>query len=91
MPVLASAYCWVILVSAALTGALAVWGLVSASYHETLIENVALCLVAVACCVVVLQIHTHGAAQGSGFALLSGAVALYALAKALKALAEGSR
>lgn len=86
IPTLASAYCWVILVSAAVTGAIAVLGLVAESYRETLIENAALCLVALASCIVVLQIHTHGVAQGSGFALLSASVALYALAKALKAL-----
>lgn len=86
IPVLSSASCWVILVSALITTVLAVWGLLSPTYHETLPENVALCVVAGAGVVVVLQIHALGAAQWSGLAMLSASVALYAVAKVLKAL-----
>ena len=88
IPQLASTYCWVILVSAVVTAAVAVWGLVSSHYRETLLENVALCVVAVACAVVVLQIHDAGFAQRSGMAFLAAAVAFYALSKAAKALIE---
>lgn len=85
---LATWYCWVILASAAVTAAVSVLGLVADSYRETLLENIALCFVALAAVIVVLQIHTHGAAQGSGFAFLSVAVAAYAVAKLLKTRGE---
>jgi hypothetical protein len=88
---LANWYCWVILASAAVTAAVSVVGLVADSYRETLLENITLCLVAMASVVVVLQIHTHGAAQGSGFAFLSLAVACYSVAKLLKARGECAR
>lgn len=85
---LATWYCWVILLSAGLTAVVAVLGLVSDSYRETLLENMALCAVALAGAVVVLQIKTFGTAQGSGVAFLSAAVAAYAVAKLLKARTE---
>lgn len=82
---LASTWCWVILVSVLITVALSVVGLLANSYRETLLENMAMCCVAIAGVVVVLQIHTNGAAQGSGVAVYVAAVAGYALAKFLKA------
>ena len=85
---IASWYCWVILGSATVTAAVSVVGLVADSYRETLLENIALCTVVLASVVVVLQIHTHGAAQGSGFAFLSMAFAAYAVAKLIKARGE---
>lgn len=88
IPHLASAYCWVILISAVVTALVAVWGLVSPHYRDTLLENVALCVVVVACTVVVLQIHVTGSAQRSGMAFMAASFAFYALAKALKGLAD---
>lgn len=88
---LATWYCWVIMLSAAVTAVVAVLGLVADSYRETLLENVTLCLVALAGVVVVLQIKTFGTAQGSGFAFLSASVAAYAVAKLLKARGECAR
>lgn len=85
---LASAYCWTILVSAAITTSVAIFGLVSKHYHETLPENFALCVVALAGAIVVLQIHARGTAQASGIALLSAAFALYAVARLVKGLAD---
>lgn len=89
IPALASVYCWVILISAVITALVSVWGLVSPHYRETLPENLALCVVAVSCAVVVLQIHDTGSAQRSGMAAMAASVAFYALAKAAKALSEG--
>jgi len=74
--------CWLVLAASVITSASAVLGLVAERYTETLPENVALVLVALAGFVVALQIGTHGRAQMSGLTFMACAVALYAATRA---------
>lgn len=85
-PEIATASCWVILVASCITAVVAVIGLVADSYHDTFLECVALCCVALAGFVVAMQIRTFGYAQGSGLAFLAASVAVFAVANFFKNL-----
>lgn len=77
-------YALAIIASALTTSAVAVAGMVSPRYRETLLENVALCAVAVAGSVVAMQTHAYGGPLYSGIVFWGGSVGAYALAAALK-------
>lgn len=81
---IATTSCWVILVSSLITSGLALTGLLSKSYHETLAENITLACVALAGVVVALQIYSFTMARVSGIAFLAASVAMYAMAMAHK-------
>lgn len=76
--------------SAAVTLVAAATGLVSRSYHETLLENLALCAVVMASAVVMLQIGAFGTPQGTGVAFYCAAMAGYAVARLAKARTHGT-
>lgn len=75
--------------SAAVTLIAAAAGLVSRSYHETLLENIALCAVVMASSVVMLQIGALGVYHGTGVAFYCAAMAGYAVARLIKARTHG--
>lgn len=75
--------------SAAVTLVAAAAGLVSRSYHETLLENIALCAVVMASSVVMLQLGAFGVFQGSGVAFYCVSIAGYAVARLIKARTHG--
>lgn len=82
MPVeITNAYGWMILTSAVIVTALATYGLVSKTYHETFPENAALAAVGFSGAIVTLQIYATGYAQGSGIAWLATSVAAFAVAR----------
>lgn len=85
IPVLSTAYGWVIVLAAVVTTVVSLLGLLANSYHETLLENTALCALLLAGAVVLLQVQAHGGVLGSGVALFMAAVALYSVAKFIKA------
>lgn len=76
--------------SAAITLVAAAAGLVARSYHETLLENVALCAVVMASAVVMLQINAFGWYQSTGTAFYCTAMAGYAVARLIKARTHGA-
>lgn len=76
--------CWLVLAASVVIMASAVLGLVAERYAETLPENIALVLVALAGFVVALQIGVRGMMQVRGIAFLLVAVAVYALVRAYK-------
>lgn len=80
---------WVILASATITSAAAVLGLAAQSYRDTLLENGALCALAITGAALVLQVHASGQALTSSVAAYTASVAAYAIAQVLKERARG--
>lgn len=80
---------WVILVSALCTSAAALLGLAARSYKETLLENGALCAVALTGAAVALQVAAYGHALDGGLAAHAVGVGFYAVAQVLKQRAQG--
>lgn len=76
----------VILVSAFITGSMAVIGLVSRQYEDTFAEALSLSFVALSSLVVVGQIYEYGYARRDGMAALAMSIALYSVAQGLKHL-----
>lgn len=77
---LADTTCWVIFVSACITGGMATLGLASSRYKDTFPETITLGIVAVMASVVVAQIYEYGYTKRDGIASLTFAIALYSLA-----------
>ncbi len=77
-------FCWIILASSAGTSILALIGLISPRFKDTVFQCFSMCLVALGGFIVTLQIYIHGVAQISGLALESLAIMLYSLATFLK-------
>lgn len=88
---LADTTCWVILLSALITGTMAVIGLVSDKYHDTFSETVSLCSVALTSLVVVAQIYEYGYTRRDGMAALAVSIALYSVAQGLKHLPRNKK
>lgn len=78
--------CWIILISALITGTMAVVGLVSDKYHDSFPETLSLCSVALTSLVVVAQIYEYGYTRRDGMAALAVSIALYSVAQGLKHL-----
>jgi hypothetical protein len=76
--------CWIILASSSITALIAVAGLLSPKFHDTLLQCLGLCAVAFGGFIITLQIYAHGVAQISGIALESVGIALYSLATFVK-------
>ena len=83
--------CWVILISALVTGTMAVIGLVSDSYRDSFPETLSLCSVALTSLVVVAQIYEYGYTRRDGMAALAVSIALYSVAQGLKHLPRSKR
>lgn len=88
---IADATCWVILISALITGTMALIGLVSDRYHDTFPETVALSMVSLMALVVVAQIYEYGYTRRDGMAALAVSIALYSVAQGLKHLPRSKR
>lgn len=69
--------CWIILASSAITGIVAVAGMLSPKFEDSFLQCCALAGIAFGGFVVTLQIYVHGVVQVSGIALESAAIALY--------------
>lgn len=80
--------CWIILISALITGTMAVIGLVSDKYHDSFPETLSLCSVALTSLVVVAQIYEYGYMRLDGMAALAVSIALYSVAQGLKHLSH---
>jgi len=77
--VITNTYCWVILFSSVVTMLAAVAALISPRYHDTIPENIALSMVAMAGFTVTLQIGTLGYATGEGLAFMAMSIAVFAV------------
>jgi hypothetical protein len=77
-------FCWIILASSSLTSAMAVIGLISNRFKDTMFQCFSLCMVAFGGFVVTLQIYIHGMAQISGIALEALSIAIYSFATFMK-------
>ena len=77
-------FCWVILASSSLTSVMAVAGLISNRFKDTMLQCFSLCMVAFGGFVVTLQIYIHGMAQISGIALEAFSIMLYSFATVMK-------
>jgi len=77
-------FCWIILASSGLTSAMAIIGLISDRFKDTMFQCFSLCLVAFGGFVVTLQIYIFGIAQISGLALEALSIALYSFATFMK-------
>jgi hypothetical protein len=76
--------CWIILVSSCITAGVAVAGILSPKFKDTLPQCITMAGIAFGGFMVTLQIYVHGIVQVSGIALLSSAMAAYALVTLIK-------
>jgi len=79
-----SMWCWIIFGSSVVTAATAVLGLVARTYHETMLENIGMVMVALSGFVTALHILVHGFVQVSALAFQAFSVAFYSVALTLK-------
>lgn len=77
-------FCWVVLISALVTSFVALVGLISSHYNETLLENLALVGISFSGVVIALQIGAKGMTMMSGVASMMAFVALYSVAILLR-------
>lgn len=76
--------CWIILVSSCITAVVAVAGILSPKFKDTLPQCITMAGIAFGGFMVTLQIYIHGIVQVTGIALLSSAMAAYALVTLIK-------
>jgi hypothetical protein len=76
--------CWIILASSCITACVAVAGMLSPKFKDTLPQCITMAGIAFGGFMVTLQIYVHGMVQVSGIALLSTAMAAYSLVTLVK-------
>jgi hypothetical protein len=76
--------CWIILSSSVVTSLVAVAGMLSDKFKDSLLQCCSLAAIALGGFVITLQIYVHGVVQVSGIAFESVAFAAYSLATAMK-------
>lgn len=76
--------CWIILVSSSITGMVAIAGMLSPKFKDSLFQCFSLAAVAFGGFIITLQIYVHGFVQVSGIAFESAAFAVYSIATFLK-------